>query len=255
LNWYLGSLATNGTIKVNRQPAANGITVTNTPGQLMQIPVANLIAGGTDADGDALGLDGFDSVTTNGIAVTSDGTYLYYSNNVNVADQFGFTISDGKGGSATGAVQIAAAPLPPSFSLNTAATNGVVLRDPDQGSYPAGSAVTLTAAPDTGYSFFGWSGDAAGTNNPLTVTVMSNMAVVANFVSAQPTRFELIETLPDDRVRLVINGEAGVPYAIDGSSNLLNWQQIGSLVSTGSVFEFIDDGASNNGTRFYRTRR
>jgi hypothetical protein len=255
LNWYLGSLVTNGTIKVNRQPTANGITVTNTPGQLMQIPVASLVASATDPDGDSLAVGGFDSVTTNGILLSSDATYLYYSNNVNVADRFNYTITDGKGGSATGAVQIAEAPLPASFSLNASATNGVVSKNPDQGSYPAGSMVTLTATPDTGYSFFGWSGDAAGTNNPLAVTLTSNMTIVANFVSPQPARFQLIETLPDNRVRLVISGENGVDYAIDGSSNLLNWQQIGSLVSTGTVFEFVDDGASSNATRFYRTRR
>jgi uncharacterized repeat protein (TIGR02543 family) len=246
---------TNGTIKVNRQPTANGITVTNTPGQLMQIPVASLVASATDPDGDSLAVGGFDSVTTNGILLSSDATYLYYSNNVNVADRFNYTITDGKGGSATGAVQIAEAPLPASFSLNASATNGVVSKNPDQGSYPAGSMVTLTATPDTGYSFFGWSGDAAGTNNPLAVTLTSNMTIVANFVSPQPARFQLIETLPDNRVRLVISGENGVDYAIDGSSNLLNWQQIGSLVSTGTVFEFVDDGASSNATRFYRTRR
>ena len=45
-----------------------------------------------------------------------------------------------------------------------------------------GSQVTLTAVPATNYGFTGWSGDASGTTNPLTVT----MDATPPFISVVP---------------------------------------------------------------------
>ncbi|MHC4568159.1 MAG: InlB B-repeat-containing protein, partial [Planctomycetota bacterium] len=50
-----------------------------------------------------------------------------------------------------------------------------------------GDTLTITASPDVGYHFTGWSGDASGTANPLTVTVTSNMGITANFAINQYT--------------------------------------------------------------------
>jgi autotransporter-associated beta strand protein len=113
LNWYLGHLAVNGTIRVNRQPVVSGLAVTNTPGLAVPIPVASLLSSATDADGDSLALAGFDPATTNGIALSSDSNYIYYLNNANVADRFTYTITDGHGGTATGQVQICPGVMPP----------------------------------------------------------------------------------------------------------------------------------------------
>ena len=101
LNWYLGDLTVNGTIRVNRPPVANGITVTNTPGHVLRIPIATLLAGATDADSDLLSLANFDPVTTNGISLSAEGDYLYYFNSAVVTDQFGYTVSDGHGATVT----------------------------------------------------------------------------------------------------------------------------------------------------------
>ena len=43
--------------------------------------------------------------------------------------------------------------------------------------------MTLTATANTGYAFTGWSGDATGTNNPLSVTLTTNKTITANFGS------------------------------------------------------------------------
>ncbi|MEO0468812.1 MAG: InlB B-repeat-containing protein [Bacteroidota bacterium] len=72
-------------------------------------------------------------------------------------------------------------PPPTTYTLNVSASNGSVSKSPNQSSYPAGSAVTLTATPATGYQFSGWSGNASGSNNPLTVTMNSNQNITANF--------------------------------------------------------------------------
>jgi uncharacterized repeat protein (TIGR02543 family) len=41
--------------------------------------------------------------------------------------------------------------------------------------------VTLTANPNTGYTFAGWSGDATGTDASIQIAMTKNMAVTANF--------------------------------------------------------------------------
>jgi uncharacterized repeat protein (TIGR02543 family) len=69
----------------------------------------------------------------------------------------------------------------PLYSLTVVATNGSVVKNPDQVSYLSGSSVVLTASPITGYSFTSWSGDATGTTNPLTVNMNSAKNITANF--------------------------------------------------------------------------
>jgi hypothetical protein len=63
--------------------------------------------------------------------------------------------------------------------------------------YPAGSTVTLTANPNNGYAFLGWSGDAGGSGNPLDFVLNTNASVTANFVS---TATEIILDNPDPGV-------------------------------------------------------
>jgi|GEM_PF-2174501 len=69
------------------------------------------------------------------------------------------------------------------YTLTITATNGNVTKNPDKPSYTAGEMVTLTAVPDSGYSFFGWSGDASGTSATTTVTMYGNMSVSADFIA------------------------------------------------------------------------
>ncbi len=60
---------------------------------------------------------------------------------------------------------------------------GTVTKNPNQPAYTAGTQVILTATPNTGYQFSGWSGGITGTQNPITVTVNSNLTITANFTS------------------------------------------------------------------------
>ena len=54
-------------------------------------------------------------------------------------------------------------------------------KNPDQSNYNEGTQVALTAAPNTGYSFTGWSGDLTGTTNPATIVMNADKTVTANF--------------------------------------------------------------------------
>ena len=47
--------------------------------------------------------------------------------------------------------------------------------------YNENSSVTITATPDTGYTFSGWTGDASGNTNPLTVNMTGNKNITVSF--------------------------------------------------------------------------
>lgn len=56
--------------------------------------------------------------------------------------------------------------------------NGTVV---GQGEYNVGATATLTATPGAGYIFSGWTGDASGAANPLSLTMHANKVVGATF--------------------------------------------------------------------------
>ena len=51
------------------------------------------------------------------------------------------------------------------------------------GEYDPGTSATLTATPDAGYAFTGWTGDASGTTNPLSLTMDADKTVGATFAA------------------------------------------------------------------------
>jgi hypothetical protein len=110
-NWYTEGLIRSGSIAVNRRPIGEmAITVTNFPPTVLEIPMATLLGSATDLDGDALEVVRLDLMTTNGITLTTNGTHIFYANQIPVADQFSYTISDGRGGSFVGTVRITNSP-------------------------------------------------------------------------------------------------------------------------------------------------
>jgi hypothetical protein len=52
---------------------------------------------------------------------------------------------------------------------------------PSSGLFVGGATVVLTAAPDPGYGFGGWTGSISSTNNPWSFVVGSNLALTASF--------------------------------------------------------------------------
>ena len=57
---------------------------------------------------------------------------------------------------------------------------------PDTYTYDEGTEVTITAMPNSGYEFSGWSGDASRTTNPITITMDSDKSITANFSATAP---------------------------------------------------------------------
>jgi aryl-phospho-beta-D-glucosidase BglC (GH1 family) len=69
------------------------------------------------------------------------------------------------------------------FTLSTTTNgSGTVTVSPLAASYPGGTAVTLTATPAAGFDFAGWTGPLQGLTNPITMKVVANSNVVANFI-------------------------------------------------------------------------
>ncbi|NLW84237.1 MAG: cadherin-like domain-containing protein [Phycisphaerae bacterium] len=103
-----------------------------------------------------------------------------------------FSVSDGKGGTATATVSITVNP-PPDYILSISSANGSVTKRVNgvvttATSFAHGTVVSLTAAPNTGYTFASWSGSVTSTNNPVSITMDGNRSVTANFTPiAVPT--------------------------------------------------------------------
>ena len=72
----------------------------------------------------------------------------------------------------------------PKYTLTiNAGTGGTT--DPAPGSYThdAGTQVTVTAQPNSGYKFNGWSGAVSGTTNPVTITMDGDKSITASFAA------------------------------------------------------------------------
>jgi regulation of enolase protein 1 (concanavalin A-like superfamily) len=68
----------------------------------------------------------------------------------------------------------------------SAVGSGNVLVDPLQPAYSPGQTITVTAVPNDGWTFSGWSGDLSGSANPSTLTVNANKNITAHFTSPDP---------------------------------------------------------------------
>lgn len=84
---------------------------------------------------------------------------------------------------------------PPAPNSLTIAANGSGTTDPAIGihEYDSENVVSISAKPDLGYAFIGWTGDVATVENPfsstITVTVDDDISVFANFVPDEPTTY------------------------------------------------------------------
>jgi uncharacterized repeat protein (TIGR02543 family) len=78
---------------------------------------------------------------------------------------------------------------PGQYTLTTNAGNGTLTLNPPGGVYTGGTVVSLTATPNRGYVFSGWSGDLGGSLNPTNITMNANKSVTANFI-ALPISFQ-----------------------------------------------------------------
>ncbi|SHL05998.1 malectin domain-containing carbohydrate-binding protein [Rhodothermus profundi] len=83
----------------------------------------------------------------------------------------------------------------PTYTLTiTTVGNGTVTKNPDQTAYESGTVVQLTAVPAAGWVFSNWSGDLSGSDNPVNVTVTTDMNITATFIEL-PSADNFLATL------------------------------------------------------------
>jgi len=121
--------------------------------------------------------------------------------------------------------------VPPSTCTLTVGTIGDGTTDPAPNvwEYAGGSLVTITAVPASGWVFDHWSGDASGTDNPITITMDSNKSVTAHFT----------ESTASNGIELLIIQLNGVdlPLLLEGAVVTVI---CGSICETGVVIAVAD---------------
>jgi len=131
---------------------------------------------------------------------------------------------------------------------------GRVDATPRANAYTIGQPVTLTATPDNGQTFLGWSGDASGNQNPLSFTIDQTKVISANFSGLPILRTTQlgIEGLTSAGFRLTLVSQPQTVYQIQRSTDLSSWETIGVVTNTVGEVQFSDPGAMSNAFRFYR---
>lgn len=69
----------------------------------------------------------------------------------------------------------------------TPPSHGTVVLDPPGGYYQPGEVITVTAVPEEGYAFAGWTGALSGAENPTTIKVRKDTTIGATFTILQFT--------------------------------------------------------------------
>ena len=130
---------------------------------------------------------------------------------------------------------------------------GVVAREPQLNAYTKGQAVRLTAQPVSGQAFLGWSGDATGTQNPLTVTVTTNQTITATFTHRLGLAIQPWPGPTQHRGFLfLLVGDEGDTCLVQTSPDLADWQPLTMLTISNTAVQFIDVAVTNHSPRFYR---
>ena len=107
-------------------------------------------------------------------------------------------------------------PTATTFTLVVTASEGGSVTD--GGTHNENTNVSLTATPAQGYSFSGWTGDATGSTNPLSVSMTQNKNITANFIR---TKYLL---------NIGTEGEGGVTQEVISTAKTSDEYNSGTLV-------------------------
>lgn len=140
----------------------------------------------------------------------------------------------------------------------SAGSNGSIALDPAGGTYVSGTEVTVTATPNTGYVFSGWSGNLSGSTNPTTITMNSNKSVTANFsatvnlltngdFSNGMTGWVVAATSPSTAAGSVVSGQLYVNITSDnGTLENISLKQIGISLKIGTSYTVSFDARAQS---------
>jgi hypothetical protein len=121
---------------------------------------------------------------------------------------------------------------------------GTVSLTPPGGTYAPGTVVTLTATPNTGSTFAGWSGACSGTGT-CTVTMNSNLSVTATFNGGT---FNLLTFAAGTGSGTILSNNPGTSCGIDCASYPAGTVvQLTASANTGSTFTGWSGACSGTG--------
>jgi len=154
--------------------------------------------------------------------------------------------------SITGTKAITATFTPLTYSLHIGtAGQGTVDVDPQQDEYLYGTAVTLTAQADTGWTLAGWSGilfaqAASLVPNPITLIIAENTSVTATFEALSYT----LSLAADPPQGGTVSGAGVYAYGVQAEANaapapgwlFVEWRENGARVSGDALYRFSVTG-------------
>jgi len=144
-----------------------------------------------------------------------------------------------------------------SYTLETQVSGeGAVQRTPDKAHYTHGEIVELTAVPDNGWGFVGWSGDLEVSENPAEINMDSDKSVTATFTRNQYTVNLVAEPQEGGTVAgggvYSFGDEATITSQASDCYLFTGWYEDGLLVSESAEYSFTVDGDRELEARFVK---
>ena len=165
----------------------------------------NVLANDSDPDGDSVSFVGATAGSHGAVSCVSGVCTYTPAADYNGTDSFTYTISDGRGASDVGTVNVTVAPVDePRQTLTvtrvgnariTSSPAGIDCGDICSAEFELGTIVTLTATPDPGWTFSGWAGACDGSAGCV-VTVDGGKSVTASFALPAPTPGQDVNATP-----------------------------------------------------------
>jgi hypothetical protein len=132
--------------------------------------------------------------------------------------------------------------------------NGQVQANPLANAYALNSTVALTAFPDAGQKFLGWSGNASGGSTNYSLTMNQSQTVIAMFSHAPSLSVKApLNGLFYSGFRLTITSDFGAVCDLEASTNLSSWYSVATVTNTYGASQFTDPEATTNNATFYRS--
>jgi len=83
-------------------------------------------------------------------------------------------------------------------------------------------------------------------------SVVSNAADLNVIIAPNPPQFVSLAPLAIDGMHILFNGDPGFNFTVEGSTDLIDWTPLGTVVGDSAPVEYVDTDATTLQGRFYR---